>query len=82
MPEFCYTATQVKLVRASIVALMGVSIYQALLIRKLVKNLAFGKHRFDQLRDTAEYLLDIINEHNIVLTEFDLIALSAMTKDD
>lgn len=76
MPEICYTAAQVKFVKTSIVLMMGLSIFQALTIRRMAKEFAQGQHRFNNLRDGANYLLNILEENDISLTEFDVIALT------
>ena len=81
MPELCYTATQVKIVRASIIAMMSVSLFQTLTIRRLAKELTTGRTQFNKLHEATEYLLEIINENDIELTEFDLIALTAISED-
>jgi len=79
MPELCYTATQVKLIQGCIVTMMGLSIFQALTIRRLVKEQDYGRNQFNKLHGAAEYLLNVIEQNNIELTDFDLIALSSIT---
>ena len=76
MPELCYTATQVKLVKTSIMFMVGITFAQALAIRRLVKAYAVGRQRFDTLHEGTVYLLDIIHENNIDMSEFDVIALT------
>jgi len=78
MPELCYTATQVKLVKILIVGMMSISIFQALTIRRLVKNYTRGQHRFDNLQEGASYLLDVLHANDVDLTEFDVIALTSI----
>jgi hypothetical protein len=72
------TPTQIRL---SIMTLMGVTLYQALVIRRLKKNLNRGRNQFNKLHEMTDYFLDIINENNIELTEFDIIALTAINED-
>lgn len=82
MNELCYTANQIKVVKACIVAMMGVSIFQAFTIQRLNRISNRGRTRFNQLHDAAEYLLEVINDNDIELTEFDLIALTSIIEGD
>lgn len=75
------TETQVKIVRLLIASMIGISFYQAFVISRLTKELNFGRQQFDKLHEAANYLLEIINTHDIELTEFDLIALTAISQE-
>jgi hypothetical protein len=61
--------------------MMGLSIFQALTIRRLVKEQNYGRDQFNKLHDAADYLFTVIEQNNIELTDFDLIALTAITGD-
>jgi hypothetical protein len=74
------TETQVKIVRLLIAGMIGISLYQAYLIGRLTKELNFGRQQFDKARESAIYLLEIIDKNDIELTEFDLIALTAISE--
>jgi hypothetical protein len=76
------TETQVKLIRTSIMALVGISFYQAFIIRRLNNDLNRGRRQFNKLHEATEYLLEIINENDIELTEFDLIALTTISENE
>ena len=45
------------------------------------KDLKVEKLRYIKLYETAEYLVNIFNEHDIDLSAFDLIALGLITED-
>jgi len=74
------TETEVKIARLMIAAMIGMSVYQSFVIMHLNKKLNYGRHQFYKLHDAANYLLKIIDENNIELTEFDLIALTAISE--
>lgn len=81
MPELCYTATQVKLIKTSVICMMGVVFYQTLTIRRLSQEFAYGKRRFDNLHKGASYLLNVLEANDIPLTEFDVIALTDILEE-
>lgn len=70
------TETQIKLVKISMMFMVGITVLQARAMRQLIKNYKEGERRFENLHEGTVYLLDIIHENNIDLTEFDVIALS------
>lgn len=74
------TETQLKMVRLLVVGMMSVSVYQFLVIRDLVRRLDYGRDQFNKLHDGTMYLMEIIEKNDIELTEFDLIALTAITE--
>jgi hypothetical protein len=77
MPEVLYyTPLQIKLIKAGVVGLMSITLFQALTIRQLSKEFARGQERFDNLREGANYLLGVLQENNVDLTDFDVIALT------
>jgi hypothetical protein len=61
--------------------MMGLSLYQALTIRRLLKNLRTGRRQFDKVKDATKYLINIIEEHGIELNEFDVIALTNIAEE-
>jgi hypothetical protein len=71
MPE-----TQVKLIKTLLVLMTSVTFYQALTIRRLSKEFARGQRRFNNLQEGANYLLNLLEENDIALSEFDVIALT------
>jgi hypothetical protein len=71
---------QIKIAKTLIVTLVGITIYQSFTIRRLANALNIGERQFDKLHDAADYLLEVINENDIELTEFDLIALTSITE--
>lgn len=74
------TETQVKIARFLIASMVGMSVYQALVIRRLTQQLNYGRFQFNKLHEAASYLLEVIDENDIELTEFDLIALTAISE--
>jgi hypothetical protein len=70
--------TQIKLVKMLTVTLVGLTFFQSFTIKRLMRELNTGRSQFDKLKEATEYLLEIINENDIELTEFDLIALTAI----
>lgn len=74
--------TQVKSGHKLIVGLIGISIYQALIIIGLSRKYERGRRRFNKLHEVMEYLLEVIHENNIELTEFDQIAITAIISED
>lgn len=74
------TETQLKMVRLLVVGMFSVSVYQAMVIRDLVRRLDYGREQFNKLHDGTMYLMEIIEKNDIELTEFDLIALTAITE--
>ncbi len=76
MPEYCYTATQIRLIRAAIIAMMGISIFQSIAIRRLEGKLKRGRLRYESLKEGAEYLVTILEANQVNLTDFDVIALN------
>jgi hypothetical protein len=75
------TETQVKLVRFLIATMVGITLYQAFTIKHLVDQLNFGRQQFNKLHEASAYLFEIIEKNDIELTEFDLIALTAIARD-
>ncbi len=71
------TTSQAKFL---VVASIGITFYQALVIRRLYKSLVFGKRQFNKLHEATDYLLEIIQENDIELTEFDIIALTTISE--
>lgn len=53
-------------------------ITQHLIARSAHKRLNEGRANFESLKEITYYLLDVINENDIEMTEFDLIALNAI----
>lgn len=76
MSEISYTATHVKLVKTLFIFMAGVTLFQTLTIRRIVKKYAEGHRRFETLHEGTVYLLDVIQENNIDLTDLDVIALT------
>lgn len=74
------TETQVKFVRILIASIVSITVYQAFIISRLTKELKFGRNQFSKLHEAADYLLEIIDKNDIELTEFDLIALTAISE--
>lgn len=74
------TEIQVKIVRIMIITMVGISFYQALTIKRLTDRLNFGRNQFNKLHDVSNYLLEVIDKNDIELTEFDLIALTAISE--
>ena len=74
------TETQVKIVKILIASMIGMSFYQSFVIRNLTKRLNYGREQFNKLHDAATYLLEVIEKNDIELTEFDLIALTAISE--
>lgn len=70
---------RIKIAQSLIMTLVGITVYQAFVIRRLANELNIGERQFNKLHDAADYLLEIINENDIELTEFDLIALTSIT---
>lgn len=73
---------KIKITQTLIMTVVGITIYQAFIIRRLAHDLNIGERQFNKLHDAADYLLEIINESDIELTEFDLIALTSITNSD
>jgi hypothetical protein len=61
--------------------LAGFSIYQSLTIISLSRRLRRGRQQFEKLHGVTNYFLEIINENDIELTEFDVIALNTITEE-
>ena len=76
------TETQIKIIRICIATMAGVSFYQALVIRRLINRLNYGRNQFEKLHKGTIYLLEVIEKNEIELTEFDLIALTAITESE
>lgn len=76
------TETQIKIIRILIATIVGISFYQAVVIRRLANQLNFGRDQFKKLHEASAYLLEIIEENDIELTEFDLIALTAISQEN
>ena len=74
------TENQVKIVRLLIASMVGMSIYQSIVIRRLTRQLNFGRNQFVKVHDAAMYLLEVIEKNDIELSEFDLIALTAISE--
>lgn len=75
------TETQIKIVRILFASMVGISLYQAFVIGRLTKQLNFGRSQFNKLHEASTYLLEIIEKNDIKLTEFDLIALTAISEE-
>lgn len=73
---------QIKNIQALIILLFGLNLYQALVIRRLYKNLKVGRQQFDKLHHSADYLLSILGQNDIELTEFDVIALNSIVEGE
>lgn len=74
------TKIQIHIVQALIATMVGISFHQAFLIHRLNKELKIGRQQFDKLHEAADYLLEIIEQNDIELTEFDLIALTSISE--
>lgn len=74
------TETQIKIVRILMATMVGISFYQAFVIKRLTNQLNFGRNQFNKLHEASDYLLEIINDNAIELTEFDLIALTSISQ--
>lgn len=81
MPKICYTATQVKLVKSSLIFMTGIILFQAITIRRITSEFGRGQQRFHKLHEGANYLLDKIQDNGLELTEFDVIALTSILED-
>lgn len=81
MNEICFTPYQVKLIRTTIYGLMGLTVFQALVTRRLTRDLKYVKHQYHNLHEAAHYLLTLMEENNIALGEFDLIALKTIMEE-
>jgi hypothetical protein len=76
------TETQIKMGRILIAGMVGITLYQAFIIKRLTYRLNFGRNQFYKLHEIADYLLGVIDENDIQLTEFDLIALTAISEGE
>lgn len=76
MDKICYTPTQVKLVKTSFIFIIGFTLFQMLTIRELVRKYEEGQRRFETLHEGTVYLLNIMEENDIDMSEFDVIALT------
>lgn len=76
------TETQVKIIRILIATMVGITFYQAITIKRLTNRLNFGRNQFNKLHEAANYLLEVIDKNDIELTEFDLIALTAISEGE
>lgn len=76
------TEHQVKFVKFVLYGMIGMTAYQSLVIMHLNRKLNYGRNQFEKLRKGAMYLLEVINENDIELSEFDLIALAAITEGE
>lgn len=74
------TEAQVKIAKLLIASMVGMSFYQSFVIRRLTKQLNYGRAQFLKLHEAATYLLEVIEKSDIELTEFDLIALTAISE--
>lgn len=74
------TETQIKIVRILIATMVGITFYQAFTIKRLTDRLNFGRNQFNKLHEVSTYLLEVIDKNDIELTEFDLIALTAISE--
>lgn len=81
MSELCLTVTQVQLLRASILSLMGISVFQSLVTWRLDKELRFAKIIINDLHKVNMYLLNLIDKNEIELSEFDMIALKTILEE-
>lgn len=73
---------QISLMKNSIVLLTGIVVYQTITIRRLSKAYVRGYTKFEDLRSGTLYLLNFLEENNIDLDEFDVIALNAIIQGD
>lgn len=73
------TETQLKIIRILFATMIGISVYQSYTIFRLIYKLNYGRNQFNKLHEASDYLLEIIDENDIELTEFDLIALAAIS---
>lgn len=73
------TETQVKIAKILITSMVAMSFYQAFVIGRLSRQLNYGRQQFNKLHEGTMYLLEIIDKNDIELTEFDLIALTAIS---
>ena len=76
------TEHQVKIVKFLLYSMIGMTAYQSLVIMHLNKKLNYGRNQFEKLHKGAMYLLEVIEKNEIELTEFDLIALAAITESE
>jgi hypothetical protein len=63
-----------------LLAALGVTTIQTLRVYALKKRLQRGRQNFNILRDSTMYLVNLIAEHDIELTEFDVIALNTISE--
>lgn len=68
-------------IRLLLMATTGISIYQAIVILRLRKTLRIGSRQFAKLHEMTDYFVEIIGKSGIELTEFDVIALTAINED-
>lgn len=79
--EVCYTGAQVRAVKICIFAMVGMSIFQARTISKLVKDLNHGREQFEKLHGASMYLFEVLEKNNVELSEFDEIAIAALVSE-
>ena len=74
------TELQIQMLKAGLVATTGIAVVQSLKVYALKKRLRRGRSNFENRHKTALYLLSILEENNVDLSEFDVIALSAINE--
>lgn len=65
-----------RFLKASIPVLIGTVLYQGLIIRKLSHVLLYQHHMVNTLSDGTTYLVDLLEQHEVELNDFDRIALN------
>lgn len=75
------TASHIKSMRYLLMTAGIITIYQNLVIRQLIHRLKVGKRQFNKQSEIIDYLLEVMNKNNIEFTEFDVIALTAITEE-
>ena len=60
--------------------MVGVSLVQTLTIYGLKRRLDRGRKNFNQLHESTMYLIGLLEQHGVELTEFDAIALNAINE--
>jgi hypothetical protein len=68
--------------RVVITALIGSQIGLMFVTRSLSKDLLRYKQEYKKLYETSQYLLHILMESNVDISEFDLIALELLSEDN
>lgn len=71
------TESQIRLLKLALLTTTGAAAVQTLRLYGLKRRYRHGKKVFLALQENAMYLLHILEENNVDLTEFDLLALNA-----